>query len=1134
MKLFKLLVSIIISIVIFILASSILLAQGPDCTPYTEFFDFSLNDGGFINEGGTAFWNGSAWQLENASAIARRYDFSIQYTGDLTVTYYGASYDGSGNVFYGMLDNIGFQETSPDEGLYPITATILRSAEVITIEYLSFYNAGDRSGTNTITWVKIEGCAINPPEEFPYSCSTVEDYHFTGVITDAWQLSGSATISDSTLTLTPGDTAAQDLNLAGTTTYNAVFSVTQVVTEPVYLNVFLGTDVDILTITGTGYFTASLATPSLSVSEPISYVLENNSSEGELGIAYTCLYTSSQSVCVAGQNEWLLDIGNNYGTPIIGDVYGVSEGWTGVDYFDGSDTDAVEFNQIPFFIQDLDEELTLSGLIGGQLIAYSPNEVAVSYEYEIIPEVITVTGVYPAATDPTLEVWINDGTGWEIISQTASFSQTETFNVLIWSMEQGIASLTLSDPILQPVLLGLAMTGGGEDGVAFGFDEIEIWGCATGSAANVGECVFGDYELNANNGEPSPYYWLGNYMAQIEGATIGPDDVLYQNILPPTAGLYNLEIIADAVGAEGCSFDVRVYRTNSTQLLSSETVQCHVGIAQSYSVGLDLPSDAVEINIRGVQGQIFFDELCLTNPFDDSQCLNSNPLFIQGSYGYNGDFGVSGGKATLQSGGRVGAVGIDYNAAPGPYILNLTVSSDDADTWVTLGNNPGVYTTDENYEIVSLETITYPYYTALSGGYGPLVFNNGPEALEISQYCVLNATGEITQTTGFECDTLTNPDFDDGSTGWNSENTFVYGSVVSFGSSGIISQSLLSVSSTASVTIRLYASAYQNTEATLQLALTNVGGTDTFSDVISLSPVDSEGFLQTSFALTDTYTSGVLTILGDTGLEIDFICVIFSDEPPSLPEGEPPQSGEPPEMGDPGKCIMPPMALIPPVTSTTWFQSIWPWAAPGPDNFETVMVYNTSWVRYIGCRLNEMAEWLEEFGAKILRRLDIVILLLTVGLLFDILNTILEFLGGLGDIIGSVLGDLLGEALGELLGDLFGSALYILGLIGLFLLGLVGLLLLILAIIYLVWLIPQIFFENFQTAITSEAAAPLPLPTDPEDPLYGVIIGMQVFDQIAGGTYLYPIAILAIVIGSISILWWTIRRIGSYLRGGGE
>jgi len=1165
-QIFKLFISIILSTVFFALANKILYpppVYAADPYTYTTTFDGDLEgwqnaDNPYFgsmtrinfvwsdardhtgNAGGSALhdYTPSTQKYSNIEVSSFQIWAAIGLTGTGSISSSGiqvtlAAKDettapGTARIFFHHTDGTYIQKTFATASSWTVgtrtsDAALNKKLDSISIAYYSYY---------ALDWERYyDDVIIEIPDIniiwITGTCQTVADAHFTGIVSDTWQLSGSATISDSTLTLPPGDTAAQGLTLDGATGYNAVLSVTQVTSAPISLNVFLGTDVDVLTITGTGYYSAFLATPSLLETESISYVLQNNSATGEIGIDYTCLLVSSQSICAAGQNEYLLNIGNNYGTPIIEDAYGVSEGWTGVDYFDGSDTDAVEFNQIPFFIQDLDDELTLSGLIGGQLIYYNPDQVAVVYDYEIIPEVITVTGVYPTGTDPELEVWINGGDGWDVISQTSSFSTTETFNITLWSMEQGIASLSIAVPILQPVRLGLAMTGGGEDGVAFGFDSIEIWGCATGSAASVGECIFGDPDLNADNGEPSPYYWLGGYTPQIEGAAIGPGDVLYQNILPPTAGLYNLEIVADAVGAEGCSFDVRVYRTNSTQLLSSKTVLCHVGIAQNYSVGLDLPSDAVEINLKGVQGQIFIDSLCLTNPFDDLQCLNINPQFTLGSQGYSGDFGASGGQATLQSGGRMGAVGIDYNAEPAPYMLNLTLSSSEADTWVTLGNNPGIYSTDENYQITGTITLSYPFYTALLGGYGPLVFNDGPETLEISQYCVINATGEITQTTGFECDTLTNPDFDDGETGWNTENVFVYGSVVSFGASGVISQSLLNVSSTASATIRFYASAYQNIEATLQLALTNVGGTDTFSDVVSLSPVEGEGFLQTSFALTDTYTSGDVTILGDTGLEIDFICVIFSDEPPSLPE-EPPPGTEPPTTGQPGECLSPPMALIPPVTSTTWFLSIWPWAAPGPDNFETVMVYNTSWVRYIGCRLDQLIVWLEDFGATIIRLLNIIISLLALAALFDVLNAILEFLNGLGDLLSNIIG----EALGELLSDLFANILYFLGLLGLFLLAVVGLLLLVLAIAYLVWLIPQVFFDNFQTAVISEEIAPLPLPTDPEDPLYGVITGMQVFDQVAGGSYLYPVTILAIVIGSISILWWTIQRISSYLRGG--
>jgi len=1162
-QIFKLFISIILSTVFFALANKILYpppVYAADPYTYTTTFDGDLEgwqnaDNPYFgsmtrinfvwsdardhtgNAGGSALhdYTPSTQKYSNIEVSSFQIWAAIGLTGTGSISSSGiqvtlAAKDettaaGTARIFFHHTDGTYIQKTFATASSWTVgtrtsDAALNKKLDNISIAYYSYY---------ALDWERYyDDVIIEIPDIniiwITDTCQTVADAHFTGIVSDTWQLSGSATISDSTLTLPPGDTAAQGLTLDGATGYNAVLSVTQVTSAPISLNVFLGTDVDVLTITGTGYYSAFLATPSLLETESISYVLQNNSATGEIGIDYTCLLVSSQSICAAGQNEYLLDIGNNYGTPIIEDAYGVSEGWTGVDYFDGSDTDAVEFNQIPFFIQDLDDELTLSGLIGGQLIYYNPDQVAVVYDYEIIPEVITVTGVYPTGTDPELEVWINGGDGWDVISQTSSFSTTETFNITLWSMEQGIASLSIAVPILQPVRLGLAMTGGGEDGVAFGFDSIEIWGCATGSAASVGECIFGDPDLNADNGEPSPYYWLGGYTPQIEGAAIGPGDVLYQNILPPTAGLYNLEIVADAVGAEGCSFDVRVYRTNSTQLLSSKTILCHVGIAQEYLVGLDLPSDAVEVNIRGVQGQIFVDRLCLTNPFDDMQCLNSNPQFSLGSQYYNGDFTASGGHATLYSGGQMAAIGVDYNAEPAPYILDVTMTSDEADAWVTLGNNPGVYSTDQNYSITGTTTISYTFEAALSGNYGPLIFNDGPESLEVSKYCILNGSGVYTPTTPYDsqpgvyCETVQNPHFD-GSTGWDYSNVIIYSSVASFGSSGVISQTITGINA-ASATVRLLVSAYEDTQATVRLDATTGVTTTTFQEAISVSASNEDIWVQVSFPFTTTYDSVDLIILGDTGFEVDFVCVIYAGSVPAMP---PDPDDVPPEIGNPilATCLPPPMGIIPPVTSTTWFQSIWPWASPGPDNIQTVIVYNTAWIRYIGCNFDSFYKWIVDAWDDLIRLLNWMFGLLAFQALLLALDLIFDAVMGLTDLLGGALSSLLSALLG------------LLPLIGLLLLFVAAIWTFVLIVLGWLWYniismgyIPIDFYNAFNTAVGSTAYSDLVTCNDGEF-WCGFVAGIQMVNQTIGETIAYPIVIGLIVVVTIVVIWNNLKDLFS-------
>lgn len=134
-------------------------------------------------------------------------------------------------------------------------------------------------------------------------CSTVLDYHFTNIITGTWLLSGSASITDSILTLPPGDAAAQNLStLSSNTTYESFISVVQI-TDTVDLNLVLGTDTQAVSITSTGIYSAEFTTPTLG--GPIGYGLENDSISGTVGIDYTCLYSAEEGgepECVAPTN----------------------------------------------------------------------------------------------------------------------------------------------------------------------------------------------------------------------------------------------------------------------------------------------------------------------------------------------------------------------------------------------------------------------------------------------------------------------------------------------------------------------------------------------------------------------------------------------------------------------------------------------------------------------------------------------------------------------------------------------------------------------------------------------------------------------------------------------------------------
>jgi hypothetical protein len=150
----------------------------------------------------------------------------------------------------------------------------------------------------------LEVC-YNPSPEGGASCTTVADPHFTGVITDAWILAGTAAISDSVLTLAPGDIAAQNItSLTSNTDYNAVISVTNATTASLNsVNLILGVETEAIAITGPGYYATTFTTPNLG--GPLAYAIENTSvGSATIEIDYTCLFLigEGEPECIAPLN----------------------------------------------------------------------------------------------------------------------------------------------------------------------------------------------------------------------------------------------------------------------------------------------------------------------------------------------------------------------------------------------------------------------------------------------------------------------------------------------------------------------------------------------------------------------------------------------------------------------------------------------------------------------------------------------------------------------------------------------------------------------------------------------------------------------------------------------------------------
>jgi len=169
-----------------------------------------------------------------------------------------------------FVDNIYASDTFPPDFPY-------ENIRIVTV----------RSSTAFSVTFSVTGGCLNPPPDpgdTSLTCNLVANADFT--TTDGWLLDGTATITNSELSLATDDAASQNLNLSSQTTYNAVISVTSV-TSSTNLAVGLGIDTEILTISTPGEHIASFTTGILA--GPVAYSLENTTLGSAIDIDYTCL-----------------------------------------------------------------------------------------------------------------------------------------------------------------------------------------------------------------------------------------------------------------------------------------------------------------------------------------------------------------------------------------------------------------------------------------------------------------------------------------------------------------------------------------------------------------------------------------------------------------------------------------------------------------------------------------------------------------------------------------------------------------------------------------------------------------------------------------------------------------------------
>lgn len=132
-------------------------------------------------------------------------------------------------------------------------------------------------------------------------CDLVPNADFTD--SSAWLLAGSAAITNSNLTLSPSDSAAQNLTgLTSQTTYDVTLDVSQAVSSTT-LAVALGNYTNTLNITSPGIYTTQLA---INLGGSLSFEIENTGS-GNVDIDFACVAPQSTSGSCSTINDASFD-----------------------------------------------------------------------------------------------------------------------------------------------------------------------------------------------------------------------------------------------------------------------------------------------------------------------------------------------------------------------------------------------------------------------------------------------------------------------------------------------------------------------------------------------------------------------------------------------------------------------------------------------------------------------------------------------------------------------------------------------------------------------------------------------------------------------------------------------------------
>lgn len=971
---------------------------------------------------------------------------------------------------------------------------------------------------------------IPQPGGWP-ACTTVSNADFD--TSSDWTLQGAASLISGALVLSQtGDSAYQDFQIVSN-----YYTVT-VVAMRTSADSSDGLIVAIAPPDGsTGHVAASepIGIPNDGVYHTMTAVVTPDTlgdgtlhivSNGSHRVDYICLQPAyGENQCTSESQSFDFEEGYNVDSSFLDWGYGYSQHWRGVEYPLGGYAGGRAAYQCG---------LAFGCGFATATMFSAKEEATIRYDYMVVPSLITVTA--SGGGSASVQILTSyDGETWTV-AQEKSYASP---GVVTFALEYG-APVWLEIASLADTGINLA-----NDAAIY---DVQMTGCFAGPNTFPG-CIVGDSDFDVSDGYPSRFYWDGAYDSAAGAAALYPEGFIAQALTPPWAGRYTVAI--DGSSADyNCLWRVMFTNYGSGVPIASADIPCAPRGAATYSHNFDLEADPVMLWLEQVSGNSSISRVCITPASGQLTCLNQNPDFTDGPTGYTTSNSghtpvVQAGAAVLAPNYNLYAWDVNYAGMAGPYELQVIaspmISTSQPQLFITDGSIPS---SDDPTGIIvtSTQLLTYQIAAGLPAGNGPMIWNAyGPvgegdppnNAALISWYCITRSTSisqYIPPTDPYSCTTVANPSFTAGLDNWtaNSQVLAVNG-VASFAGGGEIAQALASFD-VATSTIRWLTHAYAPTDITITVT-SDYGSYDFSHSLLAGGGAFYQETAPISGATSITITSG------SSGLELDFVCLYPGDTAPPLITGTITGTIQIPPGGQLAQCVAPPMGILP-ANMTSTLASLWPWGT-SPTYFEVLMAYNTAWVRYIGCRLDYLIVWLvDDFwglpvmgeiarGRCIVGPLGVttscglrgMLDLILAALVFTALTNAITALASTAQLIESALGDIV-----ENIVDTGRTVLYLFGLVGLIIAALIGLLVLLAALIWLIWQIPQEFWTSFRDAATGADAVTLPIPTSSDDPLYNIVVGLQLINQVAGATFLYPVVVLSIVVGSIGILLWTIRQ----------